>query len=164
MYLDFILPSIEVRFNENLDTHVYYIDSIPTILYSVKGDYAKGAILSEKDNSLTPCFIMKKGDVYAHAETLHEAHKIVHDKFDKKFSIKDRINRFKELFPDFSVKLKAKELFDWHYYLTGSCQLGKLSLVKDKNINLETDSMSINDFIELSRNKFGWEIIKLLES
>lgn len=162
MYNDFILPSVEVIFNDTLNVPVYYIDSIPTIIYSVKGDYAKGAIVSEKDLSLTPCFIMKKGELYAHGTTLHEAHSIVHDKFNKKFSIKDRIATFKSKFPDFSIKLKAKELFDWHYYLTGSCQLGKLALLKDKDINLESDFVSINEFIELSRNKFGWDIIQLL--
>ena len=160
-YPSFILPSIKHEFNEKLNAEIYYIDSIPTILYSVKGDFAKGAIVSD-DLSLTPCFVMKKDDIYAHGETLHEVHKIVQDKFDKKISVKERINKFKEHFPDFSVKVLAKELFEWHYYLTGSCKLGKLSVVANKNIDLNHDLVSVNEFIEMSRNKFGWDIISML--
>lgn len=163
MISNFILPHVKSVFNQMHNTTIYYIDSIPTIIYNVKGDIAKGAILSENDMTLTPCFIMKKGDVYAHAKTLHEAHKIVHDKFEKKYNVDDRINKFKNEFPDFNIKVKAKELFNWHYYLTGSCALGKIALLNDKHIDLENDMVSVHDFIELSRDKFGWDVIvKLL--
>lgn len=162
MFSDFVLPDIKSSFNDDLGVTIYYIDSVPTILYSVKGDYAKGAIVSESDLSLTPCFVMKKGEMYAHGSTLHEAHSIVHDKFEKKHSIEERIATFKSKFPDFSIKLKIKELLDWHYYLTGSCLLGKLAVINDNGLNIEQDSVSINEFIEYSRDKFGWNIIKLL--
>ena len=107
---------------------------------------------------------MKKGDFYAHGETLHEAHKFVHDKFNKAVSISDRIKAFKDKFQDFNAKVLAKDLFEWHYFLTGSCKLGRLALISERNIDINNDLVSVNEFIEMSRDKFGWEIIKLLKS
>ena len=51
---------------------VYMIDSVPTLIYSVHSNYAKGAILKD-DLTLQPCFIAKVGNSFAHAETLKKA-------------------------------------------------------------------------------------------
>lgn len=163
MLSNFIPNNIKQEYDEELKTTIYYIDSIPTIIYSTKGDYARGAIVSRIDSSLTPCFIMKKGDVFAHGSSLHEVHKIVSDKFDKLHSVKERITKFKTNFPDFNIKVRVKELLDWHYYLTGSCLMGKLAVVKDNQINMDEDMFTIHEFIQFSKDKFGWEIIKQLQ-
>lgn len=51
---------------------VYDIDNVPTLIYSVKGDAAKGAVLGE-DLTLKDCWIAKRGNFFAHGDTLHAA-------------------------------------------------------------------------------------------
>lgn len=52
---------------------VYYVDDVPTLIYSIKRDLAKGAIVN-KDFTLTECYVAKVGNFFGHGETTHEAY------------------------------------------------------------------------------------------
>ena len=51
---------------------VYQVDGIQTLIYSIVAGFAKGAILNN-DLTLTPCFIAKGGNCFAHGETIKKA-------------------------------------------------------------------------------------------
>ena len=52
---------------------VYYIDGAPTLIDSVRGGFAKGYMVN-KDKTLSPCFIARQGNSFAHGFTMQEAH------------------------------------------------------------------------------------------
>lgn len=51
---------------------VYNIDGILTLITSVKGNIASGFIL-EPDLSLSPCYVAKEGNIFAHGKTVRMA-------------------------------------------------------------------------------------------
>ena len=141
---------------------VYYIDSIPTLIDSVHGSYAKGRIL-ERDLSFTPCYIAKSQNFFAHGKTLKEAVADAKEKYEENMPIEERLELFNRQYPDREKKIPARELFDWHHTLTGSCLMGRKEWCKYKGIDVENDKFTINEFIELTRDSYGGEIIKKLE-
>lgn len=58
---------------------IYMIDKVTTIIKSVEDNIAKGFIL-KKDFTLSPCYIMKNGNIFAFGETLFEAHTVMVNK------------------------------------------------------------------------------------
>lgn len=148
--------------NINGDT-VYFIDRVQTIIKSVRGNIAKGYIL-QSDLTLTPCYVVKESNQFAHGDTLHDAFNSLHEKIYNSETDEERLNRFKEKFTDFNVKYSAKELFSWHGILTGSCKAGRTAFCKDHDIDIDQDSFTIHEFIELTKNSYGGDIVnKLLE-
>ena len=137
------------------------VDNIPTIITNVKGNIAKGFIL-QSDLSLTPCFIVKGNDQFSHGNTLHEAFESLQEKLYDDSTEEERIDKFKEHFSDFSKKYSAKELFIWHHMLTGSCKAGRESFCRDKGIDVDNDKFTVYEFIELTRNSYGGEVIRKL--
>ena len=72
-------PGIEMFNNQQVRS----IDNIPTIITSLKGNIAKGFILNS-DFTLSPCFVVKHNNLFAHGETLHEAQQALESKlFDE---------------------------------------------------------------------------------
>ena len=140
---------------------VYTIDSIQTIIVSLRNNIAKGFIL-QNDLTLTPCYIVKQDNYFSHGETLKEAYTSLQEKLYQDHSLEERIAKFKEQFLDFKLSYKASELFIWHNILTGSCKMGRESFAKDKGINLEKDMFSIYEFIELTKNSYEGDNIKAL--
>ena len=140
---------------------IYIVDNIPTIITNVKGNIAKGFILGS-DLSLTPCFIVKGNDQFSHGNTLHEAFESLQEKLYDDSTEEERIDKFKEHFSDFSKKYSAKELFIWHHVLTGSCKAGRESFCRDKGIDVDNDKFTVYEFIELTRNSYGGEVIRKL--
>lgn len=139
--------------------NVYRIDGVPTIIVSVRNNAAKGFIL-QTDLSLIPCFIVKENNSFAHGNTLREAFESLQEKLYDDSTEEERIERFKEHFVDFSKKYEANELFIWHHILTGSCKTGRESFCRDKGINIEKDTFTIYEFIELTKNSYNGEIIR----
>lgn len=139
--------------------NVYRIDGVPTIIVSVRNNIAKGFIL-QTDLSLTPCYIVKENNNFAHGNTLREAFEALQEKLYDDSTEEERIERFKEHFVDFSKKYTANELFIWHHILTGSCKAGRESFCRDKGINIEKDTFTIYEFIELTKNSYKGEIIR----
>ena len=140
---------------------VWIIDDTPTIITYIRGNVAKGYIL-QYDFTLTPCFVVKENNLFAHGDTLKDAYLSLQEKLYDDSTVDERIAKFKEHFRDYSKKYPAKELFAWHHVLTGSCRTGRLSFCYDKGIDLEADSYTIYEFVELTKNSYKGEIIKLL--
>lgn len=140
---------------------IYNIDSIQTGIVLAKGNVAKGFIL-RGDLTTEPCYIVKDNNgIYAHGETLKEAQEALRAKQLERMPVEERIQLFKEHFK--SDKLyKGQEFYDWHHTLTGSCKMGRDSFCKEHGINLESE-YTVKDFIELTENSYGGEIIKKLK-
>ena len=140
---------------------IYVVDNIPTIITNVKGNIAKGFIL-HSDLSLTPCFIVKENNQFSHGNTLHEAFESLQEKLYDDSTEEERIDKFKEHFSDFSKKYSAKDLFIWHHVLTGSCKAGREAFCKDKGVDVNNDRFTVYEFIELTKNSYGGDIIRRL--
>lgn len=140
---------------------VYLIDSIQTIISSVKANVAKGFILNS-DLTLSECYIVKEDNKFAHGKTLHKAFESLQEKLQNTYTDEERISKFNSLFPDYSKKYSAKDLFNAHNLLTGSCKFGRESFCLNNGINIETDKFTIYEFIELTKNSYNGDIIKKL--
>ena len=142
---------------------IYEVDGINTIISSIRGNIAKGFIL-QIDLTITPCFIVKESNKFAHGETLHEAFEALQEKMYDDSTEEERISKFKEHFTDFNKKYKAKELFTWHHILTGSCKAGRMSFCRDHGIDIDKDEYTVHDFINITKNAYGGNVIsKLLQ-
>ena len=142
---------------------VYMIDDMPTIIKSIRNNVAKGFILNE-DFTLEETFVVKENNQFAHGKTLHEAFQSLQEKLYDDSTEEERLEAFKERFKDFSVEYPAKELFAWHHVLTGSCKQGRLNFCKQHDIDLESDMFTVYEFINLTRDSYGGEIIRKLEN
>ena len=140
---------------------IYLIDCVQTIIESVRNNIARGYIL-QKDLTLTPCYVVKGNNQFAHGRTLHEAFEALQDKLYDDSTEEERLSKFREHFTDFGKKYPAKELFTWHHILTGSCKTGRESFCKDNGIDIENDTFTIYEFIELTKNSYKGEIIREL--
>ena len=140
---------------------VYQIDGISTIIAKVKGNIAYGFIL-QSDFTLTKCFIVKENNQFAHGAALRDAFESLQEKIYNNFSIEERIVKFKEVFTDFAKKYPAQMFYSWHNVLTGSCKMGRLSFIRDKEININKDQFTVYEFIELTKNHYNGNNIKAL--
>ena len=146
-----------------IDGHqVYKVDGIPTIIESVHGNYAKGYTL--KNNViLVPCYIAKVGDYFAHGETLHEAMADDEAKYNQSLPLKERIKNTIAKYPTLDTIVPNRELFVLHNLLTGSCKFGREQFCANHGISLD-DSMTMQEFINRTRNDYGCHAIVVLES
>ena len=140
----------------------YIIDDIPTIIKHVHDNVAKGYILNE-DFTLTETFVAKRNGKFAHGETLHEAFASLQEKLYDDSTEEERLEAFKKHFQDFTKKVSAKELFHWHHVLTGSCKQGRLSFCANKGIDIDNDTYTVHEFIELTQYSYGGDIIRKLK-
>ena len=140
---------------------VYIVDGIPTIIKNVRGNIAQGYIL-QSDLTLVETYIVKGNNKFAHGETLHEAYSALQEKLYDDSTEEERIEAFIKQFPEYSVKYKAKDLFHWHYVLTGSCRQGRLAFCKDNDIDIENAMYSVDEFINLTVNSYGGSTIEAL--
>lgn len=132
-----------------------------TILNHIHGNIAEGFIL-QSDLTLTPCYVVKENGVFAHGATMREAFDALQEKLYDGRTEEERLTAFKERFPDFGKKYPAKELFVWHHVLTGSCKAGRMAFCLDKGIDLEKDTYSVVEFIRLTKDAYGGEMIRKL--
>jgi len=139
---------------------VYMIDGVQTIIKSIKGNLASGFIVNS-DLTLTPCFIAKGENQFAHGSTAKEAVESLQAKLLKSTPIEKRIEMFNDKFEK-SVKYPAIEFYNWHHILTGSCKFGRDSWCKDRGINIDSDTFTVQEFIELTKNSYGNDVINQL--
>ncbi len=151
-------------YNKNIqsfnDHPIYFIDELNTLIYQIRGNYAKGAILNE-DLTLTPCFIARVDNCFAHGETLRDAVQDAREKALNHTPIKIRIQRFIKKYPDPDKPVPFAELFDWHHTLTGSCILGREKFVAQHQLDTNAE-YSPRFFINLTKDNFGGKIIEQL--
>ena len=141
---------------------VFLIDDIQTIITHIHGNYAKGFIL-QSDLTLTPCFVVKAHNCFAHGETLREAQSALEEKLFEDMDVDEKISLFIEQFPDMSKAYAVQDFYTWHNKLTGSCEMGRKAFAKDHGIDIENDTMTVAEFIDLTRNSFGGSVIQQLE-
>ena len=141
---------------------VYLVDNIQTIFISIRGNVAKGYIL-QSDLQLKPCFIVKENNKFAHGDTLRDAFASLQEKLYDDSTEEERIEAFKKKFPEYDVKYDNGDLFTYHHVLTGSCRMGRESFVSDRGLSLD-DKTSVREFVKLTKNAYGGDIIKKLPS
>lgn len=140
--------------------HTAIIDSILTAITNIKGNIAKGYIVN-KDMTLEPCFVVRGDNLFSHGKTIKSALDGLRDKMFEDMSEEDRIEMFwKE--HDTETEYPASDLYEWHYRLTGSCELGRQSFCKNHNIDLTKDKFTVKQFVELCKNDYGSEVIRKL--
>ena len=140
---------------------VYRIDDTPTILTSVHGNVAKGFIV-QSDLTLTPCYVVKGNNQFAHGDTLREAMAALTDKMFDDMPEEERIAAFIEAHPDKNKAYPNRDLFDWHHRLTGSCMAGRNAFVKDRGLTLDGET-TVAEFIRLTENAYGGSVIRNLK-
>ena len=141
--------------------HVYRIDAVQTIITAVKGNVAKGFIL-QGDLTMTPCYIVKGNNLFAHGDDLHNAMSALQDKMFEGMPEEERIAEFIKAHPDKDKAYPNKDLFDWHNKLTGSCMAGRNAFVKDRGLTLDGET-TVTAFIKLTKNAYGGSTIEALE-
>lgn len=142
---------------------VYYVDGIPSIIKQIKNNIAKGFTLN-RDFTLTPCYIAKIENSFAHASTIKKAVRQASEKAFQKLSVEKRIEKFWECH-NTTDKYLARDLWMWHNKLTGSCEMGRNQFIAEKGIDLDKDSFSVREFVTMCKKRYGGEIItKLMKS
>lgn len=142
------------------DKTVYLIDGVQTIISTIKGNLAKGFVLNS-DLSLSPCYICKGNGYFAHGETLKDAREALRGKILKNMNIDETIEQFLSTFEK-EKKYPARDFYNWHHYLTGSCEMGRKSFLRDRNIDFE-DMYTVDEFIDICKDSFGNEVILKLK-
>ena len=135
---------------------VYDIDSVQTLVYAVKGDAARGAVL-RTDMTLRDCWIAKRGNFFAHGDTLHEAVEAVEAKWRENRPLDERIAEFIKTHP--ALDEEYGDLFDWHHILTGSCEFGRRQWCEEHGYK-PTDSITLRTFFEQTKNNYGRDVIR----
>lgn len=139
---------------------VFDIDNVPTIIKHTKGNVAKGFIVN-CDFTYEPCYIVKGNGYFAHGKTIREAQQGLVKKYIEDMDEDEIIEKFMSEF-EHGKKYKGSVFFNWHHYLTGSCLMGRESFVKNHDLNLD-DEFTVDEFIELTINDYGGEIIGQLK-
>jgi hypothetical protein len=150
-------PGIEMFNNQQVRS----IDNIPTIITNLKDNIAKGFILNS-DFTLSPCFVVKHNNLFAHGETLHKARQALESKLFDGMDVEEKIEMFLKEF-ERNKKYKGTVFFDWHNKLTGSCAMGRTIFIRDNNLSLD-DEYTVDEFIAITENSYGSEIIKQLKA
>ena len=142
--------------------HIHHIDCVQTIITSVHGNVAKGFIL-QSDLTLTPCYVVKGHNLFAHGEDLHQAMDALREKMFEDMPEEERIAEFIKAHPEKDKAYPNKDLFDWHNKLTGSCMAGRNAFVKDKGLSLDGET-TVTEFIRLTKNAYGGSTIEKLNN
>ena len=134
---------------------VYNIDFLSTIIYHVRVNVAKGAIITN-DLTVKECWIAKHGNYFAHGDTLREAVITAFKKWQHNRPVSEQISDFVKIHP--SLDKEYSDLFEWHYILTGSCRFGRKQWCEEHGYK-PTDSITLRTFFSQTKNYYGGEII-----
>lgn len=140
--------------------NVFVIDKIQTIITGVHGALAKGYILNT-DLTLDACYIVKGSGYFAHGETVKKANDALRKKILENIDEDEAIEKFIEIFKPYK-KYQCSDYYEWHHHLTGSCEMGRKSFMKNHDISME-DEITVEEFFSLTENEFGSEVIKNLK-
>ena len=146
-----------ISFNNEL---IYYVDGIPTIISKVHGNLAKGYVINA-DLTTTPCYVIKHNNLFAHGETVKEAEQALEKKIFSRMNADEKIDAFLKKF-NLVDKYPAKDFYEWHHKLTGSCEFGRNQFVKNHFIDIENGMYTVQEFIDITKNDFGGSIIEQL--
>nr|DAH67132.1 MAG TPA: hypothetical protein [Caudoviricetes sp.] len=140
---------------------IYQIDGVPTILRHIRGSVAKGAIL-KADLTRELCYIVKQDGCYAHGKTLGEAMEALREKLFEDMPEEERIVAFVAEH-EWGRRYSGRDLYDWHHRLTGSCDMGRKAFAADHGIDVDAVELTVEEFIRLTRDAYGGDVIRRLE-
>lgn len=146
---------------EFMGKKVYIIDGLQTLIDHVSGAIAKGSILYNDLSSLQPCYIAKGDGYFAHGETIEKARDALRKKIFDNMNPEEAIEAFLDKFEK-EKKYPCSDFYEWHHYLTGSCQMGRDSFMQNKGITFD-DLFTVDEFISLCEDEYGNEIILQLK-
>jgi len=110
---------------------------------------------------LTPCYIAKGHNLFAHGETAKKAEEALREKVFANMDSEQAIEMFLEDFVP-GKKYPAKDFYIWHNRLTGSCEFGRNKFVEEHGIDIDNGMYTVEEFIQITKNDFGGEIIEQL--
>jgi hypothetical protein len=131
------------------------------VIEKVHLNLAKGFTVN-RDLTTEQCFIAKGENKFAHGATSKKAREALQEKIFDDMDTDEKIDAFLEAFKP-GVKYPAKSFYEWHHKLTGSCEFGRNSFVKNHGIDLEKGMYTVEEFIKFTKNDFGGDIIRQLE-
>lgn len=137
---------------------VVLVDEVSTIIRSIRGNVARGAIVQD-DLTLRDCWIVKQDGFFAHGDTLRGAMEALRDKLMEDMPEDERIDAFLRE-TDRKKTYPAQYFYDWHHRLTGSCDMGRKAFARDHGIDLKDGTMTLHEFLELTKNAYGGEVIR----
>ena len=137
---------------------MYTIDDVPTIIRHVRGNVAHGEILNI-DLTTTPCYVVRQDNRFAHGETLAEAMAALRDKLFEDMPEEERIATFLRETED-GKAYPAQYFYDWHHRITGSCDMGRRQFARDHGIDVENATMTLREFLALTKNAYGGDVIR----
>ena len=135
---------------------VYIIDNVPTILLGIKNNVANGYIINQ-DLTITKTFIVKVGNYFAHGNSIKSALNDAQAKFNDNLPDEAKIDMFLSEF-NLVDKYDCEIFFNWHKTLTGSCEQGRLTFMKNKGIEFG-DKFTVFEFLVLTKNEYNNGII-----
>ena len=141
---------------------IYQIDGVATIIKRIIKGVAKGFIINN-DLTLSPCYIVKGHNKFAHGETIKKAMEDLQNKIFEDMDTEEAIDMFLKEFSDLNKKYPAKDFYIWHNRLTGSCEMGRNSFVANGGYDIENDTFTVQEFINITKNAFGGDVIRRLE-
>ena len=138
--------------------NVVRIDGIQTILRNIHGNVARADIL-QSDLTLTPCYVVKRENKFAHGNTIEEAMTALMDKLFDNMPVEERVEKFLDAVKP-GVKYPAQTFFDWHHRLTGSCEAGRKAFAADHGIDLQNGEYTLQEFLDLTKDAYGSDVIR----
>ena len=140
---------------------VEWIDGVPTLIDRRHGRFARGWILC-RDLTLSPCCVVRNEDgLAAHGKTMREAMNALTDKEMQNKTPEERVADFMKCH-EVNTKYPARDLFEWHHHLTGSCLEGRKAFCRDHRIDIDHDEFTPQEFVNLTRKSYGYQVIELL--
>ena len=136
------------------------VDNVLTIIISIHMALAKGFILNS-DLSLDPCYVVKGNGLFAHGKTPQKAQEALQKKIFEDMDPDEAIEKFFETFKQ-GESYSGHEFFEWHHYLTGSCEMGRTAFVRNRGIDLDK-TYTVDEFIKLTENDYGGDVIRRLK-
>ena len=137
---------------------VHMIDGVATILRSVRGNVAHGAIL-RRDLTTEECYVAKQGGFFAHGRTLAKAMEALREKLFEDMPEEARIAAFLKETED-EKRYPAQHFYDWHHRLTGSCDMGRRAFAREHGIDVAGGTMTLREFLELTKDAYGGDVIR----
>ena len=137
---------------------VYQIDGVNTLIRPMRGNTAHGAIVNN-DLTIMPCYIVKQDNVFAHGKTLREAMEALRDKLFENMPEDERIAMFLRETDD-GRTYPTQYFYDWHHRLTCSCDMGRKQFARDHGVDLEHGRMTLTEFLELTKDAYGGDVIR----
>ena len=138
---------------------VHRIDDVRTCITHVHGGIAKGFIV-RKDLTLEQCYIAKQDGLFAHGRSLRNAMEALREKLFDNMPDEERCEAFAQEH-EAGRKYTNRDYFEWHHRLTGSCLMGREEFAREHGLDMD-GSMTPEDFIRLTENAYGGDVIKQL--